>query len=61
MSAAVNSNFDNGLQMNHFNQERFISLSFILEGAIQRTYHDLDLMINMYIIHLFDDFRVIFM
>jgi|APCry1669190646_1035306.scaffolds.fasta_scaffold270440_1 hypothetical protein len=47
MATSVNSNFDNGLQINHFNQERYIPLSFILEGAIQRTYHDLDLMINM--------------
>ena len=41
--------FENSLQVdpNANIQERYVPLSFILENAIQRTYHQLTLMIDM--------------
>jgi hypothetical protein len=43
---------DSSMQMQNYsnqNQERYVPLSMILDNAIQKTYHQLMLMIDMYL------------
>ena len=49
MTASEDSSMQNYTSQN---QERYVPLSMILDNAIQKTYHQLTLMIELYVIEI---------